>query len=384
MTTQRWTTPDEIAAKLRRRWADGTLLSALARGDAFPPQDFAVRGPRASEIGADLGAVQRWTAELDRGSGGGLRYEIVYGEIGGREFGRNRIPSRIRIESYEQAWTILGVGRQVDRYREILDLTRETVAVHSWVADRPLKALDATDDWPGLLAAYRWLDSARGSNLYLRTIDAPGVDTKFVERHRSVLGALLDVSSSASGFIRDLGLASKPELLRMRFGPSFAGLPVTVTDATFRVDEAAELAASAQAAAVVENETTFLSLDPPHDGVLLWGKGFDVDRVGRMRWLSEVPVWYWGDLDTHGFAILDRLRAFLPQTSSFLMDCETLLHHRDRWGTESSPTSARLDRLDADEAALYADLVVDRYAPAVRLEQERLDWGWVLDHVPYE
>ena len=34
-----------------------------------------------------------------------------------------------------------------DRYREILDLTRETDAVHSWVADRPLKAIDATDDW---------------------------------------------------------------------------------------------------------------------------------------------------------------------------------------------------------------------------------------------
>lgn len=384
MTTQRWTTPDEIAAKLRRRWTDGTLLSALARGDAFPPQDVAVRGPRASEIGADLGAVQRWAAELDRGSGGGLRYEIVYGEIGGREFGRNRIPSRIRIESYEQAWAILGVGRQVDRYREILDLTHGTDAVHSWVADRPLKALDATDDWPGLLAAYRWLDSARGSNRYLRTIDARGVDTKFVERHRSVLGALLGVSSSASGFIRDLGLASKPDLLRMRFGLSFAGLPSAVTDATFRVDQVAELAANVQAAAVVENETTFLSLDPPHGGVLLWGKGFDVDRVGRMRWLSQVPVWYWGDLDTHGFAILDRLRAFLPQTTSFLMDRETLLHHRDRWGTETSPTSARLERLDSDEAALYSDLVVDRYAPAVRLEQERLDWGWVSDHRPYE
>jgi hypothetical protein len=384
MTKQRWTTPDEIAAKLRRRWTDGTLLSALARGDSFPLQDFAVRGPRASEIGADLGAVQRWAAELDRGSGGGLRYEIVYGEIGGREFGRNRIPSRIRIESYEQAWAILGVGRQVDRYREILDLTRETDAVRSWVADRPLKAIDAADDWPALLAAYRWLDSARGSNQYLRTIDAPGVDTKFVERHRSVLGTLLGVSSSASGFIRDLGLASKPELLRMRFGLNFAGLPGTVTDATFRVDQVAELAVGVQAAAVVENETTFLSLDPPHDGVLLWGKGFDVDRVGRMRWLSQVPVWYWGDLDTHGFAILDRLRAWLPQTSSFLMDRETLLRHRDRWGTESSPTSARLDRLGADEAALYADLVVDRYATTVRLEQERLDWGWVLDHVPYE
>lgn len=383
MTGRQWTTPDEIAAKLRRRWTDGTLLSALARGEPFPSQNLAVRGPKASEIGADLGAVQQWAAELDRGSGGGVRYEIVYGEIGGREFGRNRIPSRIRIETYEQAWALLGVRRQVDRYCEILGLAGEMDAVHSWVAAKPLKAIDATDDWPALLAAYRWLDAARGSGRYLRTIDAPGVDTKFVERHRSVLGALLGISGTASGFVRDLGLASKPDLLRMRFGPGFAGLPGSVTDASFRVDEVAELCVGVQVAVVVENETTFLSLDPPYEGVLIWGKGFDTDRVGRMRWLSEAPVWYWGDVDTHGFAILDRLRAWLPQTASFLMDRESLLQHRDRWVTEPSPTSARLDRLDGDESALYADLVGDRYGSAVRLEQERLDWGWVLGRLPY-
>lgn len=384
MTDRRWTTSDQIAAKVRRRWADGALLSALARAEPFPVQDMAVRGPKASEIGADVGAVQQWAAELERGSRDGARFEIVYGEIGGREFGRNRIPSRVRIETYDQAWAILGVGREAARFREILGLVEQVEPVLAWVADKPLKAIDATDDWPALLAAYRWLDDARGSRRYLRTIDAPGVDTKFVERHRSVLGTLLGISGTASGFVRELGLASKPELLRMRFAPGFAGLPSSVTDATFRVDELAELCVGVQAAGVVENETAFLSLDPPYEGVLLWGKGFDTDRVGRMRWLSGVPVWYWGDLDTHGFAILDRLRAWLPQTASFLMDRESLLQHRDRWGTEPSPTSARLDRLDAEESALYADLVGDRYGSAVRLEQERLDWGWVVDHLPYD
>lgn len=102
-----------------------------------------------------------------------------------------------------------------------------------------------------------------------------------------------------------------------------------------------------------------------------------------MRWLSNLPVWYWGDLDTHGFAILDRLRASLPQTTSFLMDRETLLAHRGRWVAEPSPTAASLARLDDDESALYRDLVEDRYEPAVRLEQERLDWAWVSERLPY-
>jgi hypothetical protein len=89
-------------------------------------------------------------------------------------------------------------------------------------------------------------------------------------------------------------------------------------------------------------------------------------------------VTYAGDLDTHGFAILNTLRASVPQTRSLLMDRETLLAHRDRWGFESSPTRARLDYLTRTEQALYTDLVEDVYAPSLRLEQERLDWEWVV------
>lgn len=74
-------------------------------------------------------------------------------------------------------------------------------------------------------------------------------------------------------------------------------------------------------------------------------KGFEVDRIGRLRWLVDVEITYWGDVDTHGFAILDRLRAWLPQTRSALMDRENLLAHRDRWGREKSPSRALLTRL---------------------------------------
>lgn len=95
-------------------------------------------------------------------------------------------------------------------------------------------------------------------------------------------------------------------------------------------------------------------------------------------------VQYWGDLDTHGFAILHRLRAWLPQTLSFLMDRDTLIAHRDRWGREPTPTAARLDGLTLEEAGLYGELVEGRHGENVRLEQERLDWGWVLERLPYQ
>ncbi len=104
------------------------------------------------------------------------------------------------------------------------------------------------------------------------------------------------------------------------------------------------------------------------DGVVIWGKGFEVDRVGRLSWLADAAIVYWGDIDTHGFGILDRLRAWLPQTRSVLMDRRTLLAHRDRWVREDRPAAASLTRLTPAERDLYTDLVEGSLGEHVRLE----------------
>jgi hypothetical protein len=189
------------------------------------------------------------------------------------------------------------------------------------------------------------------------------------------LAALLGVSSTASGFLTALGLRTKPDTLRIRPDPSL-GIASGLSDLTVRVAELAALPVKAKRALVIENEITFLGAPAPRDGVAFWGKGFEVDRVGALPWLADADVIYWGDLDTHGFAILNQLRAWLPNTRSLLMDRETLLAHRDRWVGEASPAISRLGWLTVEEQALYQDLVTDRLGERIRLEQERIDWNW--------
>lgn len=372
-----WTTPSDIAAKVRRRWDDGSLLTAWATHAPFPEIDLPIRGPRAGEIGDALGAVQEWAAALESGSRGGRHYELSFVEVGGRSIGRNRLPSRARLTSYDQAWALLGVTTEVARYEGLLEQAGDTPAVRAWATDHPHRARSVAGEWQQMVAAFHWLDGARGSGRHLREITAPGVDTKFVERHRAVLAQLLGVSRSATGFVADLGLLAKPDQLRLRFDDGFLGLPVGVSEATFRAGELARCRVAVPSALIVENEATFLSVPVPSGGVVIWGKGFEVDRAGALPWLQNAAVRYWGDLDTHGFAILDRLRAWLPRTDAVLMDRDTLLAHRDRWGSEPSPTAASLTRLRPPEAELYADLVTDRYGDSLRLEQERIDWSWV-------
>lgn len=379
--TRAWTTPADLQLKVRRRWTDGSLLSALADDRPFPELDLPVRGPSADELGDHLDAVRSWAADLEAASRDGRRYELVYVPIGGRHVGRNAIPGRARVTTYEQAWALLGVTSQVAAYRRVLELSAGLTKVHSWAAAHPLQALEVADQWEQVLAAYRWLHDSRGSGRWLREITAPGVDTKFVERHRTVLSQLLGVDRSPAGFLTALGLRTKPGSLRLRFDAPALGLPDALSEGTFRLEEVAVLAARVSRAVIIENETTYLTVPVPAGGVVLWGKGFEVSRAGSLPWLRGVDVHYWGDLDTHGFAILNQLRAWLPHTTSFLMDRSTLLAHRDRWVCEPSPTSARLDRLTPDEAAVYSDLVSDRLGEAVRLEQERIDWTWVSERL---
>jgi len=375
-----WATPGDIAAKVRRSWDDGTLLRAYASGDPFTPIVVPLRGPAPAQIGDDLTRVRDWVTALDAGRRDDTRYTLEWKSVGGRKFGRNMLPARAVIRSYGQAWTLLGVTAAVERFDELLASVHDHPRVRQWVIANPHRALALAADMPKLIAACEWLDRNRRSRRYLREISAPGVDTKFVERHRSDLADILGVASSARGFLTDLGLRSKPSLVRLRPAPSL-GLPAPLTELAVRTEELAQLDVRPRTAMIVENEISYLSVDVPESGVVIWGRGFDVDNVGRLPWLASVRIVYWGDLDTHGFAILDRLRAWLPTAESVLMDRATLIAHRDRWVMEDRPARSLLTRLTPDEQQLYQDLVEDRLGDRVRLEQERIDWNWVEERL---
>lgn len=83
----------------------------------------------------------------------------------------------------------------------------------------------------------------------------------------------------------------------------------------------------------------------------------------------------WGDLDTHGFAILHRARSYLPTLKSVLMDEDTLLSHKALWVDEKEQhPAAEWALLTAAEQVVYQGLKQQRWGQNVRLEQERIAW----------
>jgi hypothetical protein len=374
-----WSTPASIRARLRRRWDTGAWVSGRARGAAFVPVDMPIRGPTASELGARYGEVAvwvgEWTSQADR-------FSVTTKVIGSRRTGSNKIPDRIRIQSFDGLAAFLGTTDQARRHSELVDIAKAVAPqICSWVIDKPMRALAHEVEFGRLLACVCWMADNADRDRYLRQVDVPGVDTKFIERHEAILSKLVDlvIDAPADPLSRDLavryGFRDKPTRLRIRvLDPTTSPLPEGITDIELRTDELASNPFDVERVFLVENEVTWLAFPPVPRSLLIFGGGYAVSRVAGLRWLNEVPLHYWGDIDTHGFRILDLLRASFPAVRSMLMDRATLLAHEPHWDREPTPVNADLVHLTLEEAALYRDLVEDTFGRSVRLEQERISY----------
>ncbi len=184
-----WTRPADVRAAVKRRWDSGTLLTRFAAGRDWEPLGIPIRGPSASLIGERLAEVRQWAAEWAEAARGPLRVE--YKQVGGRHVGTNSIPCRAWLDSYDGAWALLRVGADVRRLTELIEASGGTRLI-PWLTGHPMRALRLADAWDRLLTTVRWIEQRQVPGMYLRQVDVPGVDTKFIERHRGVLTELLD------------------------------------------------------------------------------------------------------------------------------------------------------------------------------------------------
>lgn len=342
---------------------------------------MSLRGPSVSELGERFDAARAW-AKGWAGVPAGVRLE--YKAVGGRKTGVNEVPARVWVDDFGQFCRLLGVTQAARQFEALVEQTGrlEPVAV-GWMVEHPLKVLALAGEWSRIIAALGWIADHAQSGIYLRQLDVPGVDTKFVEGHRAVLTDLLDrrlppdridTSGLRSDFADRFGFRKKPSYVRIRqLGGE--GFPGRFSELALRVAELAVDPLPAATVFVVENEVTYLALPAVPDAVVMLGEGYAVSRLKSLPWLADRRLVYWGDIDTHGFRILDRLRQHFPQAASMLMDRATLFAHESQWVGEPVQVRDPLRRLDTAEQALYHDLVEDSFGPAVRLEQERVSFA---------
>ncbi|NCC65418.1 MAG: hypothetical protein EOM15_12265, partial [Spirochaetia bacterium] len=132
---------------------------------------------------------------------------------------------------------------------------------------------------------------------------------------------------------------------------------------------------------VVENDISALSFPQVANSMVVFGRGYHFDQFRDCRWFSDVELYYWGDLDTHGFSILNEFRSIFGHARSILMDEATLLEHKISWGFEPKPTKINLPHLKQEESLLYDTLRYNRIQSNLRLEQEFIRYGRVKEAI---
>lgn len=353
-----------------REWA--------ARGGRDAELVVPLNPPTERAVLASLGAAIAWSRQWEGVDG------VLWAQRQWPSAGSQRVPERLVLRGADAITAFAGPARLrewrlIEARAETLRSTFASASTSSTFAAavrthaRTILELEPVD-FDRLVHVVSWLVEHPASGWRVRQLPIRGVDTKWLGRHRAVVESLHAALTGGES----LGLLPAPSLVRVRFlDPALR--PGGLGDVASPIDDLAALDVRPDVVLVFENLETVLALPPLPGAVVIHGGGFGAgDRLSRIPWVAGGRVVYWGDLDSHGFAILNQLRSTLPKVTSVLMDTAALLAHRDLWVPEPKPAVGEFPLLARNEQEALARL---RSEGNVRLEQERIEWAYALNAV---
>ncbi len=373
-------TASEIKKKAEKRYI--AHLSSVVRGEAFEKWVIAC-DKKPSE---DLQAYQKEHDDIFAASKDvkGYGYQIEWQTVHKKSIGVQDIPALIYFESETDLLRFLRKETEVNQFRKdvarVLHLFPE---LKEWMAQFPLKVIKYTSEWTDLLKVLTYFKEHPYPHLYVRELPIE-VHTKFIGAHEGILKELLDiviaphVDTNETKFCRRFHLRDKEPMIRMRWLDDrlsrkyFSGME----EATVPLSQLEQFHPTVQRVFVVENEINFLTFPKISDSILLWGHGFEVSLLKHIPFLQQTELFYWGDLDVHGFEILSQFRGYFPQAQSILMDAHTF--HTYYEGNEGKTSNVKsLLHLDEEELALYQSIKEHNW----RLEQEKIPHRYAVEQI---
>ncbi|MEG1831689.1 MAG: DUF2220 family protein [Raoultibacter sp.] len=343
--------------------------------------------PTENKVLQDPRAARAWVQSWQKHP---LQHYLCWTKRFWPSVGEQSVPEKVKLAGIEAITTF---ANRVGPWKILLE--RTLVLADRWCADwrkicpaRDQEALGATlqkaaasyrtleeSDWQLLLLALDWLLKHPDVSCYARQLPIRGIDTKWIERHK---GAISQLQCAFSGKANVHILLKAPPQCHVRFLDEQLA-PCGLRDVSIAPAEFSHYTGKPRAVIICENLVSTMTLPPLAGVITIHGGGYGVSELASITWLAHTPILYWGDIDTHGFAILNQWRHHNRHTASLMMDRETLAAHRDLCVVEPTPNKGSFDHLTEEEQATLQQLTAD---PAtLRLEQERIEWNYALQHI---
>lgn len=363
--------PRDFADKLAKQWQRRELRVArwFAEAGAFPIE-LTIPAPNARRV-EQLQDIKAHLAHWRQVTVGEVHWEDKnYRALAAPLV----VPRRWQLQTMNDwlsACRDASVKREYQHYQQITqsvaeDFHRLLLEQKRWVVARDADAVIRACR----LAEQLSPDIAGGAPL--RALSFAGVDSKFFERHRQLITALLDQrfsgTASRMGLEDFLGAGKDEHWVTLA---DLDGGLLPFGQQKIRVSELQQRGLAPEIKLlVVENvQVTHLLPRLPKTLAIL-GTGLDLAWLSA-DWVARRDIVYWGDIDTWGLAMLARARHYQPTLRAVLMGVDCFDAHRDKAVAEPATADDYIrdiwNVLTPAEQSLYQQLKSREHG---RLEQE--------------
>lgn len=302
-------------------------------------------------------------------------------ELSGQNFrrtGSHELPKSISIETLEDYLHVTGKKKEWLSFLKNYDFVVANIPdLKDWTPDNTSWLLKTSISWDRIIMVCQYFLSIPRPDLYLRQLPIE-IHTKFIEENSSLLISLLDFlipehirDPRSKRFAERYFLKYDEPLIRIRVLDETLRFQHNINDLSIPLSTFQLLNIECKRILIAENKMNFLTLPDVPGGLALWsGGGFNISYLKDIEWLAGKPIFYWGDIDEHGFQILHQLRSYYSDAKSILMDMETYVSF-ERFAV-GVPTAAigELSLLHPNETEVLTFLKANPLKN--RLEQERI------------
>lgn len=376
--------PKQVRDLIRKReWETHSSLKARLLGSREFPIRISLKPPSGSSAISDLPYFQKFIEEWKLFPHQEL---VIWTSKSFRNLNEQSIPIAVEIPSIQSLIAFLGddaLSRSKVWERNMMPILEIDKRLYP-VLVKHINLIEGLTlrDAELLAQLIPQLKQDMGIGLYLRALPLIGIDTKFLEKHYTLVEELADIIHDgivlkSGGLIKWLGCAISPKgwltirpLCQVTIN-ALSGIPILQMPS----DLLREYELPSSNILAVENLQSGLALPEMHNTIAVIGGGKNITWMDAV-WLKRKRIGYWGDIDTWGFSILSDARERHADIESLMMDYETVKMHEDRLVPEPEPNTTLPLLLNNKEMDLFNNLISGPFK-SLRLEQERLSSDYI-------
>ena len=375
-----------VKKKVLKLYESGAFFRSFMEDTSLFPLSIKLKTPSQKSLRENMVTLFDEINALEK-----LQLQVEYREFSFKSLGVQKLPVSVVIESAEIFLKFLGKTREFAEYKKAYEnaISHFSNLKNLFLA-KPNMLLLHKEILEELLAVCHFFTKNPQPNIYIRELSIKGVDTKFIQNYIGVVDAFLATTLdekhfdttitklSYSGFEKKYGLKYELPLVRFR-----------ILDETLKIHGLDDISLTTQAfekldlacknVFIVENKITMLSFMNLKNSIVVFGNGYGVGMIKNAKWLKDKDIYYWGDVDMDGFAILSQARGYFPQVQSLFMDEETIENFTDLAVSSKESKVKKLNYLTDLEDTVYMRLQSDYYKENFRLEQERIPFKYIRE-----